>query len=234
VPTHKIHPNLEMLILVVSRLGDLTERMVFLGGCATGLLLTDPAAPEPRPTGDVDVITEVMSRAAYYQLADELRAAGFVEDQTDGAPLCRWRSEGILLDVMPTDPDILGFGNRWYTPALAASEPIGLPSGTPIRVVTAPFFLATKLEAFDGRGNGDFLLSHDIEDLVTVIDGRPERVDEVVRAEPALRGYLARRFAELLGSTVFLDALPGHLPPDFASQARLPLILKRLRALAQS
>ena len=55
----------------------LTDQMVFLGGCATGLLLTDPAAPEVRPTRDVDVITEVGSLAEYYRLADALRVAGF-------------------------------------------------------------------------------------------------------------------------------------------------------------
>lgn len=61
--------------------------MVFLGGCATGLLLTDPAAPEVRPTRDVDVITELGLLAEYHRLADALRAAGFVEDQGPGAPL---------------------------------------------------------------------------------------------------------------------------------------------------
>ncbi|MGZ8218392.1 hypothetical protein [Methylomagnum sp.] len=116
------NPNLEILRLAVHRLGGLAERMVFLGGCATGLLLTDPAAPAPRPTQDVDVITEVLSLADYYRLADHLREAGFYEDQTEGAPVCRWRSAGVILDVMPTEPHILGFGNRWYAPALRASE----------------------------------------------------------------------------------------------------------------
>lgn len=231
---HSTHPNLEMLMLAVTRLGNLTERMVFLGGCATGLLLTDPAAPEPRPTGDVDVITEVLSRVAYHRLADELRAAGFVEDQEDDAPICRWRSGGTMLDVMPTNPDILGFGNRWYAPALKASEDIGLPSGDVIRVVTAPYFLATKLEAFDGRGGGDFRSSHDIEDLVAVIDGRPELLDEIQRADEELRCYLAQRFTDLLRTASFLDALSGHLLPDGASQARLPLLRKRLKAMAES
>jgi hypothetical protein len=229
---HNNNPNLEILMLAVVRLGTLAERMVFLGGCATGLLLTDPAAPEPRPTQDVDVITEVLSLIDYYRLADELRIAGFVEDQTEGAPVCRWRSEGVMLDVTPTDPEILGFGNRWYAPALRASGHIGLPSGARLRVVTAPYFLATKLEAFDGRGGGDFLLSHDIEDCVALIDGRPELVDEVRRADKPLRAYLAERFTALSGSASFLDALPGHLPPDSASQARLPLILERIRTIA--
>lgn len=227
-----INPNLEILRLAVHRLGDLAERMVFLGGCATGLLSTDPAAPAPRPTQDVDVITEVLSLADYYRLSDELREAGFHEDQTEGAPVCRWRSAGVILDVMPTEPHILGFGNRWYSPALRASESVDLGSGMLIRVVTAPYFLATKLEAFDGRGGGDFLLSHDIEDCIAVIDGRPELVEEIQRVDESVRVYLAERFGALLKNAAFLDALPGHLPPDAASQARLPLLVGRIRAIA--
>ena len=65
-----------------------------------------------------------------------------------------------------------------------------------IRVITAPHFLATKLEAFRG-GGGDFLASHDLEDLVFVIDGRSEIVEEVRAETPLLREYPRRshRFA---------------------------------------
>ena len=80
-------PNLVLLTRAVTQLGPLVDRVVFLGGCATALLLTDPAAPEVRPTQDVDVITEVGSLTDYYRLAEGLREAGFVEDQSPGAPL---------------------------------------------------------------------------------------------------------------------------------------------------
>jgi hypothetical protein len=80
-------PNLVLLAHAVTHLGLLVDRMVFLGGCVTALLLTDPAAPEVRPTQDVDVITEVGSLTDYYRLAEGLREAGFVEDQSPGAPL---------------------------------------------------------------------------------------------------------------------------------------------------
>jgi hypothetical protein len=58
-------PNLALLARAVTQLGPLADRMVFLGGCATALFLTDPAAPEVRPTRDVDVITELGSLAEY-------------------------------------------------------------------------------------------------------------------------------------------------------------------------
>jgi hypothetical protein len=225
-------PNLAVLARAVACLGPLVDRMVFLGGCATALFLTDPAAPEVRPTQDVDVITEVGSLADYYRLADDLRAVGFVEDQSPGAPLCRWRASGVILDVMPTDERVFGFGNRWYRPALVNAQLVVLPAGERIRTVTAPYFLATKLEAFAGRGIGDYLASPDLEDVITVTDGRPEIVEEVLRVEVELRLYLAERFSALLATRSFLDALAAYLPPDAASQGRLPIVLDRLHRLA--
>ncbi len=92
---------------------------------------------------------------------------------------------------------------------------------------------ATKLEAFYGRGGGDFLASHDLEDLAVVIDGRPELVDEVAACEAALRAYLADEIGSLLRNAAFLEALSGHLPGDETSQARLPIIRERLRLLTK-
>jgi len=97
--------------------------------------------------------------------------------------------------------------------------------------VAPPAFLATKLEAFFGRGDGDYLGSHDLEDLVAVIDGRPEIVDEVKAAEPALQSYLRERLGPLLADEAFRTALQGHLPGDPGSQARFPKLMDRLRAI---
>jgi len=228
------NPNLVILERAVAQLGMLAGDMVFLGGCATGLLLTDIAAPPIRPTQDVDVITEVASLGDYHRLSAQLREQGFREDQSEGAPFCRWVGEGVILDVMPTSAEILGFGNEWYGPALAAARGIELPSGREIRMVTGPYFLATKLKAFDGRGNRDYMMSHDIEDIVAVLDGRPEIADEVRDAEDSLRAFLAARFAELLDNPRFNESLPGHMPGDQASQDRVPILIKRIQAIART
>jgi len=226
------NPNLEILESAVHRLDSLCEQMVFLGGCATGLLLTDPAAPSIRVTRDVDVIVEVTSLAAYHRLTKDLREKGFIEDFGPEAPLCRWKNENIILDVMPTDPKILGFGNRWFSRAFTAAEHFTLPSGVKIRLLPPPYFLATKMEAFDYRGKGDFLLSRDMEDVITVLDGREAIVLEVQEAKPDLKSYLAKRFSGLMDERLFLDALPGHLPPDQASQSRLSHVIDRVKAIA--
>lgn len=226
------NPNLQILELAVQRLGLLADDMVFLGGCATGLLINDMAAPPIRITRDVDVITELASLADYYRLSTQLRDHGFKEDQSDGAPICRWVADGVILDVMPTKPEILGFANEWYQQALAAAQVLELPSSRPIRMVTGPYFLATKLTAFADRGRGDHVTSHDMEDIVAVLDGRLEIVDEVRNCQPALRNFLSDRFTGLIEDRGFRDALPGHLPGDQANQQRLPIVVERIKAIA--
>lgn len=134
---------------------------------------------------------------------------------------------------MPVVPRILGFSNRWYKGAMQAAKTRMVEPSLQIRSITAPFFLATKLEAFHGRGQRDYFSSHDLEDVLSVIDGRPELPVEVRAAPDDLRAYLALEFRALLGSPHFIDALPGHLPPDAASQSRLPMLLHRIEGLAE-
>jgi len=225
-------PNLTMVERIAKALGPLRERVVFVGGSATGLLITDPLAPAIRVTKDVDVIVEVATHGTYYQVEKELRTLGFRNDTREGAPLCRWCWEDLLLDVMPTDPAIPGFSNRWYPEAVATAENRVLPGGLSIRLVAPAYFIATKLEAFFGRVKGDYLGSHDLEDLVAVVDGRQSLVREIEDASPALGSYFTEKLGALLEDPNFRYAVEGHLPGDSGSQARVPGLLQRLRAIA--
>jgi predicted nucleotidyltransferase len=223
--------NIVLIERVAIRLGSLLDRFVFLGGAATDLFITDPAAPGIRRTLDVDVIVEVLSRSAYYRLEDELRSIGFVKEQEEGAPLCRWLVEGVKVDVMPTETEIIGFSNRWYPQALRTSRKFRLTEDMEIRLVTPPCFLATKLEAYFNRGKGDYAASHDMEDIITIIDGRPELIEEVALAPEDLRVYLVEAFSKFERDKAFLDSLAGHLPPDAANQARVPIVRSRITKL---
>jgi hypothetical protein len=229
-----VSANLDTLERVAKRLGALKDDVVFVGGAVTELLVTDPGAPEPRMTGDIDAIVEVATAGEYYAFSEQLRAAGFAEDRSEEAPVCRWVVDGIKVDLMPPDERILGFSNRWYGETIRNAVVTRLPGGTEVRVVTAPYFLAIKLEAFAGRGKGDFAASHDIEDFIAVVDGRPELREEILNAAPEPRKYLSERIAALLQTDAFLDCIPGHLPPDEASQERVPIVLERLRTLTDS
>lgn len=225
-------PNIEMLKLAATGLGSMVDDVVFLGGSAAGLLITDPAVPSIRETKDVDVIVEIATLHDYHALSRKLRERGFCEDQREGAPMCRWLFQGVIVDVMPTDSSILGFSNRWYKEAMDFSVIVQLSDSLSIRMVSAPYFLATKLEAFYGRGKGDYVMSHDLEDLIAVLDGRESIVDEVMSCSSALRSYLSKEFTALLKNNEYQEALPGHMPPDKAGQARVGAVLERMGRIA--
>jgi len=172
-------PNIKHLEIVAARLQPpLREQLVFVGGSIAGLLITDPATPAIRATEDVDLICHASAHSDYYQIENALRANGFVQDVRPGAPICRWRVwhgvTDVSVDVMPTLAHILGFSNRWYPLALDTAQTFPLPSGQAIRLITATVFVATKIEAFHGRGNRNYLTSHDLEDVIAVIDGRAD------------------------------------------------------------
>ena len=232
VQSRMANRNLELLTDVARLLLPLLDELVFVGGCTTALLITDPAAAEVRPTYDVDSIAEITSYAEYAAFSQRLRQLGFAEDQSEGAPICRWAHGEIRLDVMPTDERILGFSNRWYKPAMESAQRVQLENDLTVRVVTAPFFLGTKLEAFKGRGRNDYFASHDLEDVIAVIDGRPSLLGEIRRAPKELTAYIADEIRALISNREFVDALPGYLLPDPASQARLRPLLATLEVIA--
>lgn len=226
-------PNLSILIPVAKALGELCESAVFVGGCATGLLLTAQRAQTIRPTKDVDVVVPVVTTADYHTIERDLTRLGFRHDLSPEAPICRWVFDGVVVDVMPSEPGILGFHNRWYPMAVKTARRITIVGSTTFLLIDAPVFVATKLEAFHGRGRADHLASHDLEDITAVIDGRQELYAEIRASDSELRDYLAREMQRLLDTPSFIQSIPGHVPPDSASQARLPELVRRMRAIAQ-
>jgi hypothetical protein len=225
---------------VPPRSEPLIEDVVFVGGASVTLWITDPGAPAPRPTKDVDVVIEVATLADFHYFEGRLRARGFWEDRESGV-ICRWRhpseaqGEPLILDAMPAEARMLGFTNKWQAAAIPRAARRELPSGRVIRVITPPYLVATKLEAFKGRGNGDHLGSRDLEDIVTLVDGREELVSEVANSPPELRRYLWEEIQALLDEPRFTDALFGFgfLRGDMASQARAEaVVLPRLQEIA--
>ena len=226
-------PNLSKIELIAAALGPLRDQLVFVGGCAVGLLITDSAAAPVRVTYDVDLVARVAALSAYHGIEKELAGLGFSRDTASDAPICRWRYRGLEVDLMPMDSRVLGFANPWYPLAVETARDVKLPSGTIIKLITAPAFLATKFEAYSDRGGGDMLASHDLEDIINVLDGRPGLLDEVLNAPMELRTYLKARFTELLATPNFLDVLPGMIFPDESLAERTQVVAERMRSLTQ-
>jgi predicted nucleotidyltransferase len=230
------NPNLLILESVAGALGSLCQEVVFVGGCAAGLLLTQTRAELIRATEDVDLVIRAITKQDYYQFEQRLRAKGFANDLQKNAPICRWKHGHIRVDIMPSIDLVLGFSNIWYPHACESAQAYQLPSGHTINLISAPCFIATKLEAFKNRGKDstgkpDYIGSHDLEDVISVIDRRPELFDECTKEPPELREYLAGEFRTLLKQQNFTTSLPGHLLGDVASQARLPILFTKLQLL---
>ena len=209
-------------------LGPLCERLVFVGGCATGLLLTNPAAAGVRVTEDVDAIIEVTTLAGYHAMQPLLAERGFKQTMEDGAPPFRWLWKRMQLDLVPVDARVLGFANRWYRPGFAAAVTTELQPGLTLRHLDAPHFLATKFEAFNDRGGRDVYLSHDLEDIITVIDGRVELADEIRSTETSVRVHVVQQTQALLAHHDMRNALPGLI----AQPIRAGIVLERLQRIA--
>jgi hypothetical protein len=222
-----------MIKHVAERLGPLRSKVVFLGGSAVGFHITDSAEPEVRATRDVDIIAEAASLVAYHRLEKTLIELGFFQKIQEDDPICRWYIDDVIVDFMPTDENILGFSNRWYLPAIKNSVTIVLEPNFEIRLVTAPYFLATKLEAFFGRGEGDYLVSHDMEDIINLINGRVEILEDTKNSEAELKEFIINSLQGFLDEKLFLEALPGHLLPDQASQGRRSIILERIKKIVE-
>lgn len=202
--------NLRMLELVARKLGRLNEEVVYLGGCTTALFITDPLSSDVRPTKDVDCIVDLISRSEYYKFAKQLERQGFKQSIHETV-ICRWYYDDVILDVMSTDEGILTFGNRWYKEAIKKPLTHQLTSDLILKSVTAPYLLATKIEAFNARGNRDFLGSHDLEDIITIIAGRKEVAQEIDLEKEDLQKHLKHFFEEIMQDNEFLTALPGHI-----------------------
>lgn len=211
--------NLIQLEAMAEALGDLLGQMTFVGGCTTVLLVDRAAQFASRKTDDVDVIVDVATRMGYYDLSDALKERGFREDQS--GPICRWRVETgrgeIKLDVMPVNEEILGFSNRWYPEAIRTAWQTSLSNGVQIKVVNPVYFLATKFEAFAGRGQGDFF-SHDIEDIVFVFEHRTGLISELMDSPQVVKQYFSSQATMLLNDE-FLNILPGLLDDPASSRA---------------
>jgi hypothetical protein len=222
-------PNLPQLRRIAEALGELREQVVFVGGAVAGLLVTDPLADSVRATRDVDAVVNA-SRATFHRIEKQVAQRGFARDGGSDV-ICRWvhKESGLVFDLMPVQPDVLGFTNRWYPYAVESAVPVDLGEGVTIRLVSAVAFVATKLEAFAGRGGGDFLASHDLEDVLNIVDGREELVEEMAAAPAELRQAVASAFAALLANRDFVNALPGLV----AEPERAGLVMDRLRALSR-
>ena len=219
-----------MLEAVANGLAYLKEEMVFAGGAVAELYASNPEATDIRPTLDVDCVIEIHSYSAHTEVEDKLRSLGFVNDTTQGAPICRWIYQDILVDIMPSDSEVLGFSNRWYKEGIKSKILKTLPNGTDIFVFSPEYYLATKFEANKGRGGSDLRQSHDFEDIIYILDNCAELLDSISKTNETVKIYLKEECTNLLNNKGLVEGIESSLPFGSEKEAT-DIIIQRIQKI---
>ena len=204
------HINLVRIKAVANMLAELKKDIVFVGGATTSLY-ADDRTTEPRPTEDVDVVIELATYREYAELDEKLRDAGFVNDSASGV-VCRYNAQGITVDIMPTGEGALGFSNRWYPSGFKEAVSVNIDQ-VAVKIFSLPYFIASKMEAFDSRGKANYRFSTDFEDIVFVLENNSNASTLLKAAPEELQVYFKERFSKLLKDPNLEEGLTAHLTP---------------------
>ena len=214
---------------VANGLQELKDKMVFIGGAVISLYTDDPAAEEIRPTSDIDMTINLANYAEWAKMQERLAELSFYPD-SEGQSICSYKYEKIAIDIMPADDSSIGVSNRWYKPGFKYLQQIGLPEGISINILPAPYFLATKLEAFKDRGGNDFYGSHDFEDIIYLLDNRTTIVEEILAADEDVRQYLKQELILIKNHPQAGEILAMHIHP-LVREDRLPIMMEKMNEL---
>ncbi len=222
------HPNHRMITRVLDALGSLSKHVVLVGGAVVDLYCDAKIShAEVRPTKDVDLVTDAITYGDLDQFANELYRNGFYQTVEDDV-VCRFRWEDLIVDVMSTSAVGWAPSNRWIELGYARAETVTV-AGYEFRILPLAYFLATKFAAFRSRGSKDARMSHDLEDLVTVLDGGSKWIALVQHADAEVKAYLCREFQLILQDPRLQDAVLGNLPYQDQT-ARFQRLLNALEA----
>lgn len=213
------HTNIVRIKAVYNGLQELRDQVVFVGGAVVSLYM-ERSAEDVRETKDVDIVVGIYSRAKFADLEDRLRAIGFVNDTT-GKFVGRFILDSTIVDVMPIEEEILGFSSIWYNEGFKNSILYKIDDLVTIRIFTAPYFLASKLEAFNGRGKNkageyDGRQSSDFEDIVSILVYRRSIWQEIAATTGDLKTYLIRelrRWAAVPYFEEWIDVQTSYYSP---------------------
>jgi hypothetical protein len=216
--------NLGVVAEIAQALGDLNQSVVFVGGAVISIYADDLAADEVRPTQDVDLTLKLLD-FNQRELDAKLAERGFHPD-IQGHAICTYKYNDIAVDIMASTDSMRGPTNRWYSIGFDSIQKIQI-EGVLIQILSAACYLATKFEAYNHRGNGDYRTSHDFEDIIYVIDNRTTIIEEVRVADKRIRDFLKSEFKKILNTPYAEEILSAHLHP-LILEKRYPILLAKI------
>jgi len=195
--------------IIANALGDLNEKVVYVGGSIVSFYIDDPSAEDVRPTKDIDISIEIDSLNELEELRQELIKRGFTQSSEDDI-ICRFRYDQIKVDVMSTKGVGWAPANPWFAPGHNNLIEIKLDNIV-VRCLSLPYFLATKFTAFYGRGIKDPRTSHDFEDIVYLLNYTSDWQDQISRSNDDVKIYLIDCFRNILENAIMQEAIIANL-----------------------
>jgi predicted nucleotidyltransferase len=203
---------------------------VYVGGATLSLYATR-ATFDVRATDDIDVIIEIYSFAENAKLAIKLLEIGF-QPEIESSVMCRYSVQGIIIDIMPTQLSNFGTYNIWYQEGFFFAQPYKLDESTTIKILSAPYFIATKLEAFKSRGQNDGRTSHDFEDIIYILENRHTIWSELQEAPPRVKLYLIHELYKLSKQPDFFEWINCHI--EFQNSSVTHDVLKNIKTFIRN
>jgi hypothetical protein len=220
-----------LLIQVARAMEDCGIPYAFTGGATIPFFLDRPELSTIRPTKDVDVVVQAVTLLQYHEVENKISEYGWSHDMSPNAPRCRWKWEGTLIDILASSEITGEFSSPWFQKGVEEAIKITRKEVT-LRFVPVGVLLASKLIAFGDRGRKDPWASHDLEDIMALVDGRASLYDELMEEDALLRVDIGTMMDEVLRLPDFEAYFPGFLPGDPGSQARSSPLKKKLEAIA--
>lgn len=217
---------------VANALGELNEKVIYVGGATVSLYVNDPAADDVRPTKDVDISIKVASFVELEDIREQLTDKGFIQS-SDLDVICRFKLEDILVDVMATKPIAWAPANPWFEKGFEKLEKTKVNDIT-IQIMPLTFFLASKFTAFHDRGGNDPRFSHDLEDIIYIIDNRTDWHQILINEQDQeVKEFLINEFRNILTSNKIQEAILGNLFYE-TQDKRFSMIMDKINQVVNS
>ncbi|RFC55013.1 nucleotidyl transferase AbiEii/AbiGii toxin family protein [Brumimicrobium aurantiacum] len=222
--------NIAVVAEVAEALQHIKRNMVFVGGAVVSLYTDDPAADEIRPTQDIDMTLNIINLSHWEEVQTQLGALGFYPDPF-GHAICSYKYKDIPVDIMATEDGPLGPANSWYK--------IGFENlwsakakAQDIKILSAPCYLATKFEAFNNRGI-DYRTSHDIEDIIYVLDNRINIVEEISKDDNRITNFIKEQLQNIIDKGLLTEVLMAHIHPLLLGE-RMPFVEEKITQILKN
>ena len=220
--------NIDRIEIISNALKDLNDEVIFIGGSCIQFYVENPEIINFRPTVDIDFTIKVYTYPDFNKFNKDLSSLGFVNDTSKDAPIIRWKFKDIKVDIIPDKASIVGFRDiEWFKEGRGHSFKYELPSGRKINLLSLPYFFATKFEASDDRGNKDYLVDHDLEDIMIILDGRKDFL-ELLEAPDKVKAYLSGKFNSLISDKNFINSLSYMIDFDETAVERAKIVLEKI------